>query len=228
MIIQKLFSIQKPLHNKPNPINKGSVCFPYLFYLTMSINKIFKSFNPFYFIKHLLFGSSLLFFSCTQPQSSNRPINHQTIQDTIYVDKTKRLIKLEVDFVRVDDYYKHLSGDKMVDGIPAFVKGEKTHSRWAIEGYPHYAVFYFDTLVSINKIRINLFNGEQGYTNHIKFYNFSDLLWVGDIGDSLWNNIHLNFYGTSIFLEISEPTSNSSNKINTWTDIGEVEFYGTK
>ncbi|MCB9207343.1 MAG: hypothetical protein H6610_11730 [Ignavibacteriales bacterium] len=61
----------------------------------------------------------------------------------------------------------------MIDGIPAFVNGEQTKSRWAVEGYPHYAVIYFDSLVTINNIRINLYKGDQGYTNHIKLYNFS-------------------------------------------------------
>jgi len=79
----------------------------------------------------------------------------QIIHDTIYVNAPQTLIKLKVDSVRVDGYYKYLVGDKMIDGIPAFVNGKQTNSRWAVEGYPHYAVFYFNGLTSINKIRIN-------------------------------------------------------------------------
>lgn len=171
----------------------------------------------------------LLFTSCTQQSTNFISLGgHPIIHDTIYVNGFRPLIKLNVDSVRVDDYYNNLSGDKMIDGIPSFVNGKQTNSRWAVEGYPHYAVFYFDSLVSINKIRINLFKGEQGYTNHIKFYNFSDILWQGDIGDSLWNNIHLNFYGISIYLEVSGPAVNIRGYTNSWTDIGEIEFYGTK
>ena len=174
----------------------------------------------------------LLIITSCETQSTNfiRHLfgGHPIIHDTIYVNDSRPLIKLKVDSVRVDSSYGELTGDKMLDGIPAFVNGEKTNSRWAVEGYPHFAVFGFDRLVHANKIRINLFKGEQGYTNHIKLYNFSDLLWAGDIGDSLWNNINLIFYGSMIYLEISEPLSSSANKINTWTDIGEVEFYGTE
>ncbi|MCB0732328.1 MAG: hypothetical protein KDC88_14990 [Ignavibacteriae bacterium] len=114
----------------------------------------------------------------------------------------------------------------MIDGISAFVNEDQTKSRWAVEGYPHFGVIYFDSLATINKIRINLYKGDQGYTNHIKLYNFSDLIWEGDIGDSLWNTIHLNFYGSSILLEVSGPSKNLKGKTNKWTDIGEIEFYG--
>jgi hypothetical protein len=174
----------------------------------------------------------LLIITSCETQSTNfirhlfggQPIIH----DTIYVNDSRPLIKLKVDSVRVDSSYGELTGDKMIDGIPAFVNGVKTNSRWAVEGYPHYAVFYFDSLVHVNKIRINLFKGDQGYTNHIKFYNFSDLLWQGDIGDSTWNSIYLNFYGSSIFLKVSGPSEKMKGYTNSWTDIGEVDFYGTE
>ncbi|MCB9259806.1 MAG: hypothetical protein H6612_10700 [Ignavibacteriales bacterium] len=114
----------------------------------------------------------------------------------------------------------------MIDGISAFVNEDQTKSRWAVEGYPHFGVIYFDSLVTINKIRINLYKGDQGYTNHIKLYNFSDLIWEGDIGNYEWNDININFYGSMIYLEITGPSIELQGKTNSWTDIGEVEFYG--
>ncbi|MCB9210419.1 MAG: hypothetical protein H6609_13685 [Ignavibacteriales bacterium] len=90
----------------------------------------------------------------------------------------KRIAKLNVksvqgDLIQLINVVIQELFDKMIDGIPAFVNGEQTKSRWAVEGYPHYAVIYFDSLVTINNIRINLYKGDQGYTNHIKLYNFS-------------------------------------------------------
>ena len=65
-------------------------------------------------------------------------------------------------------------------------------------------------------------------TNHIKLYNFSDLIYEGDVGNSLWNTIPIRFYGSSIFLEVTGPSINLKGKTNNWTDIGEIEFYGTE
>ena len=153
----------------------------------------------------------------------------QILHDTVFVYHNKSLIKLTVDSVRVDTVaISDLSGNKMIDGVLAFENGEQTRSRWAVPGYPHYAMFYFSYVHSVNKIKFNLFKGDQGYTNHIKFYNFSDLIWEGDVGDSLWNNIYLNFYGSAIFLEITGPSKKLPGKTNNWTDIGEIEFYGFK
>ncbi|MCB0746258.1 MAG: hypothetical protein KDC90_02240 [Ignavibacteriae bacterium] len=166
--------------------------------------------------------SLIIFLPFTCTQQSNLPIIH----DTIYVNNSRPLIKLTVDSVKVDSFYDELTKDKMIDGIPAFINGKETNSRWAVEGYPHYAMFYFNGLVTVNKIRFNLFKGDQGITNQIKLYNFSDLIYEGDIGDSLWNTIHLNFYGSSIFLEVTGPSINLKGKTNNWTDIGEIEFYG--
>lgn len=185
----------------------------------MQIKTLNKSFNS--ILSNICIVLLLLFTSCTQ-QSTNR----QIACDTIYVNDPRSIIKLKVNSVRVDSSYSELTGDKMLDGITAFVNGKKTNSRWAVKGYPHYAMFYFNGLVTVNKIRINLFKGHEGFTNHIKLYNFSDLIYDGEIGDSLWNNIRLNFYGSSIFLEVSGPSKILIGKTNSWTDIGEVEFYG--
>ncbi|MCB9250746.1 MAG: hypothetical protein H6613_20505 [Ignavibacteriales bacterium] len=168
------------------------------------------------------FSLITLILSCTQ--QSNLPITH----DTIYVNNSSPLIKLTVDSVRVDSAYGVLTGAKMIDDIPAFVNGKQTNSRWAVKSYPHYAMFYFNGLVSVNKIRFNLYKGDEGFTNHIKLYNFSDLIYEGDVGNSLWNTIPIRFYGSSIFLEVTGPSINLKGKTNNWTDIGEIEFYGTE
>ncbi|MCP5061581.1 MAG: hypothetical protein GY936_03850 [Ignavibacteriae bacterium] len=75
-------------------------------------------------------------------------------------------------------------------------------------------------------IRFNLYKGDQGFTNHIKLYNFSDLIYEGNIGGLLWNTIHLKFYGTAIFLEVSAPSEEPNGITNNWIDISEIEFYG--
>ena len=159
-------------------------------------------------------------------QSKPTIVDTILIHDTLFISLSNQLKKLVPSSIKVDSAYAELTGNKMIDGIPAFLNGSETQNRWAVEGYPHYAVFYFDSLVIIKKIRFNLYKGEEGYTNHIKLYNFSDLLWEGDVGDSLWNNIHLNFYGSMIYLEVSGPSTKLIGKTNSWTDIGEVEFYG--
>ena len=110
-----------------------------------------------YFLIFLLFLLFLLIFPSCDVQ--NTP--SQIIHDTVYINSTQLLSKLKVDSVKVDSSYNDLTGNKMIDGIPAFVKGEQTKSRWAVEGYPHYAVFYFDSLVTINKIRLNLYKGDE-------------------------------------------------------------------
>jgi hypothetical protein len=237
MIILKLFSIQKLSHNNIILKGKGSESFP--FFITMKPSFIFFSLRFPVFFFTLLFLVILLISSCDYlsldqlyppgraiSQSKPTIVDTLIIHDTLLIPQSQNLIKLIVNSVKVDSAYGNLSGDKMIDGIPAFVNGKETNSRWAVEGYPHYAVFYFDHLVTINKIRFNLYKGDQGYSNHIKFYNFSDLIWEGDIGDSLWNNIHLNFYGSMIYLEVSSPSTKLIGKTNDWTDIGEVEFYG--
>jgi hypothetical protein len=180
-----------------------------------------KNLTSLLYLIALIIFITFLFTKC-DIQSTYRPIIH----DTVFVQTAKQLTKLNVASLKVDAYYNAYNGNKMIDGIPAFVNGKETNSRWSVEGYPHFAVFYFDSLVTINKIRINLYKGQEGYTNHFRLYNFSDLLWEGDIGDSLWNNIHLNFYGSMIYLEVSGPSTKLIGKTNDWTDIGEVEFYG--
>jgi hypothetical protein len=189
-----------------------------------------NSFNSFFFSLISLF--LFLSFSCTQ-QSPHQTIIHGTtfvndttlIYDTLLIPQSQNLTKLPVNSVKVDSFYGEFTGDKMIDGIPAFLNSKETSSRWAVEDYPHYAVFYFSSMVTINKIRFNLYKGDQGFTNHIKIYNFSDLLWEGDIGDSLWNNIYLNFYGSMIYLEVTGPSKNIKGITNDWTDFGEIEFY---
>ncbi len=121
----------------------------------MNFNKFYKSFIPFssikcfassiYFVLLIILFLILIIQSC-HSQSSNSKI----IYDTIYVNQKKPLIKLTVDLVRVDSAYGTLTGDKMIDGIPAFVNGTQTNSRWAVEGYPHCAIFYFSKIVSID------------------------------------------------------------------------------
>jgi len=241
MIMIKLFNILKHLHNKPNSLNKGSFSFPYFFIHSLYFMKSKYSHKSFYSFLFSLIPLILSISSaCTQSPNfirsllGGQPIIHDTTfvidtvitHDTLFIPQSQNLIKLTVDSVRVDSSYGELTGDKMIDGIPAFVNDKKTNSRWAVEGYPHYAMFYFNGLVHVNKIRINLYKGDERFTNHIKFYNFSDLLWAGDVGDSLWNNIHLKFYGSSIYLEVSGASKNLKGITNNWTDIGEIEFYG--
>jgi len=192
-----------------------------------------------FYLFFLLFSTFLLFFKCSDDcRDDKAKINllNQTINNLLFqIDSLKNnnhfvsLNKIIVDSVRVDTIaVSDLTGDKMIDGVLAFENGKRTRGRWAVPGYPHYAMFYFPHIVSIKKIRFNLFKGDQGYTNHIKFYNFSDLIYEGDVGDSLWNNIYLNFYGSSILLEVSGKSTNLNGHTNNWTDIGEIEFYGNK
>lgn len=143
------------------------------------------------------------------------------IIDSVKCIPPKRIIKeIFPDTIIVDSVY-HGSTDlgpyNLMDNIP-YTNQEHKGTRWALPGYPHYAVFRFNSLVRIDSVSINTFGWDEGYTHSFAIYNFSDVLLKAETLPILYSGHCLDFYGSQLMLEITGGK-------NSWTDIGEIKLY---
>jgi len=102
-----------------------------------------------------------------------------------------------------------------------YYDNENRGTRFAVSGYPHALIFYFDTLYLITSIQLNTFGWNEDYTHEIKVYSFSNLFLHCFTFPELWSKHNLFITSDHIYMEIL------SGK-NSWTDIAEIKFFGYK
>lgn len=156
-----------------------------------------------------------------------------TINDTIYVPPVDTIvsfpisIEIPIDSIRVDSIYKpkwdnpsDFYPSNMIDGT-LFHSKEDRGKRWSVPGYPHQAMFYFDSVYVITEIWINSWGWNEGYTHTIDIYSYADKIKTITTKPELWSKHFLQMVSSHLYLDVKGGKNN-------WTDIAEIKIFGYK
>lgn len=148
-------------------------------------------------------------------------IDSLVIIDSInYKNKPVKIVEVFPSSVITDSVYAgsvNLTPGNMLDNVP-YINRNNKGTRWAVEGYPHSAIFRFAGIVQIDSIAINTFGWNEGYTHTFNVYNYADTILSASTSPILYSGHRIIFFGSQIHFEFI------SGK-NSWTDIGEIKFY---
>jgi len=143
------------------------------------------------------------------------------IEKDSLVNTLGKLVEIKVDSVKTDTTAKAtLSPENMIDGIPYISKSNKG-TRWAAPGYPHSAMFYFDSTYLVTEIWINVYGWDEDYTHKIKFYYYGKELDNITTNKSLYSKHSLFYVGEHLYMTILSGENN-------WVDVGEIKVFGYK
>lgn len=129
-------------------------------------------------------------------------------------------VEIKIDSVLVDSYYTTMPASNMLDN-KLYQSKSSQGTRWGQSGYPHQAMFWFDTTYVVTGIWINTYGWNEDYTHSFKVYHFSDLILSSITSSELWSKHSLFYTGNHLYLEIIGGK-------NSWTDIAEVKVFGYK
>lgn len=94
-------------------------------------------------------------------------------------------------------------------------------TRWAVPGYPHQVMIWFDTTYVVTDLWLNVFAWDEGYTVKFKVYYFSDLELSDSTKPELWSKHKVFYSGSHLYLDILDGK-------NDWTDIAGIKVFGYK
>jgi len=154
---------------------------------------------------------------------SIRYIDSVSFQDSlIFIDtlfnSLGELVEILPDSVRVDSI-ETWEPEFMLDEFPFITRSGDRGTRWAINGYPHQAMFYFDTVYVVTEIWVNTFGWDEGYTHQINLYYYADKIDSIDTKMDLWSKHNIFYTGSHLYLDVVGGK-------NSYTDLGGVRFFG--
>lgn len=142
------------------------------------------------------------------------------VQIDTFLNRFGLLQQISIDSVRVDAFAGCGDGYNMLDDIP-FVTRENRGTRWCVSGYPHGAMFYFDTTYIVTEIWVNTFAWNEGYTHTLNLYYYADLINKISTKEELYSKHEIFYVGNHLLLEVIGGK-------NSYTDIGEIKLFGYK
>lgn len=130
-------------------------------------------------------------------------------------------IELSVKEVKVDTTGSTgMSPNYLFDKKP-FVDLDNRGTRWGAKGYPHWAVFNFDSVVYVDSIYINTYSWNNHYTHFITVFNFADSIANFETAEVMYSGHYIGITTSQLVLRVDGGNNN-------WTDIGEIILRGKK
>ena len=128
--------------------------------------------------------------------------------------------EITIDSIKVDSFGSTLIPYNLTDNKLYYDKKNKG-SRWGARGYPHQALFYFDTVYVVTSIWINVYGWNEGYQHDVEIYNWGQKYASFKTDPLLWSKHKLFLTAGSLYINILGGQNN-------WTDIGEIKVFGYK
>lgn len=129
--------------------------------------------------------------------------------------------EIKPDSVRLDVMANEDDLIQMFDDKPFITRSGDRGTRWAVPGYPHQAMFYFDTTYVVTEIWVNTFAWDEGYTHYIKLYFYGMEIGSIETEEALYSKHEIFYVGDHLYFEVVGGRNN-------YTDIGEIKVFGYK
>lgn len=139
------------------------------------------------------------------------------IRDSV-VSVLRESYKIPVIRIEVDDSVSGLGKENLIDNILYNSRQDKG-TRWAVSGYPHQVMLYFDTVYVVTEVWLNVYGWNENYTHTLNIYTYGDKIKNITTLPTLWSKHSILAVGSHIYLDIL------SGK-NSWTDIAEIKLFG--
>lgn len=151
-------------------------------------------------------------------------VKDSTVVDTILVAPVETVeilpIEVKVDSVMEWQTLNEAAGN-LTDEFIFVDRNIDTGTRWAVEGYPHAAMFYFDTLYVITEIWVNTFAWNEGYTHQINLYFYGSKIDSIETKMELWSKHKIFYVGDHLYIDVVGGK-------NSYSDLGGIRIFGYK